>query len=126
MSKRYMDTGMTAPERARELLKELSLEEKMAQVNSIFPFGETYLDYDKIAVDTPYGIGHVSTLEMRRVETLEEVASWQRRVQEIVMANSPHGIPAMFHMEGLCGANTGFWMTHGFRGKKGHFTQKCW
>lgn len=104
MSKRYMDAGLTAPERAQELLKELSLEEKMAQVNSIFPFGETYLDYDKIAEDTPYGIGHVSTLEMRRVETLEEVAAWQRRVQEIVMANSPHGIPAMFHMEGLCGA----------------------
>lgn len=104
MSKRYMDTGLTAPERARELLKEMSLEEKMAQVNGIFPFGETYLDYDKIAADTPCGIGHVSTLEMRRVKTLEEVAEWQRKVQEIVMANSPHGIPAMFHMEGLCGA----------------------
>ncbi len=104
MSKRYMGAGLTAPERAQELLKDLSLEEKMAQVNSIFPFGETYLDYDTIAADTPYGIGHVSTLEMRRAETLEEVASWQRRVQEIVMANSPHGIPAMFHMEGLCGA----------------------
>ncbi len=104
MSKKYLDTGLTAQERARELLKEMSLEEKMAQVNGIFPFGETYLDYDKIAEDTPYGIGHVSTLEMRRVKTLEEVAEWQRKVQEIVMANSPHGIPAMFHMEGLCGA----------------------
>ena len=104
MSKKYMDTGLTAQERARELLKEMSLEEKMAQVNGIFPFGETYLEYDKIAEDTPYGIGHVSTLEMRRVRTLEEVAQWQCKVQEIVMANSPHGIPAMFHMEGLCGA----------------------
>ncbi len=104
MSKRYMDPDLAARERALELLEELSLEEKMAQVSSIFPFGEAYLDYDKTAADTPYGIGHVSTLEMRRVETLEEVAAWQRRVQEIVMANSPHGIPAMFHMEGLCGA----------------------
>ncbi|WP_281820166.1 glycoside hydrolase family 3 N-terminal domain-containing protein [Eisenbergiella massiliensis] len=49
-------------------------------------------------------MGEVSTLEMRRMETLEEAAAWQRKVQEIVMANSEHHIPAIFHMEGLCGA----------------------
>ncbi len=38
------------------------------------------------------------------METLEEAAAWQRKVQEIVMANSEHHIPAIFHMEGLCGA----------------------
>lgn len=51
----------------------------------------------------PHGIGEVSTLEMRRMETLEEVAAWQKKVQEIVMENSEHHIPAIFHMEGLCG-----------------------
>ena len=40
---------------------------------------------------------------MRRMETLEEVAAWQKKVQEIVMENSEHHIPAIFHMEGLCG-----------------------
>ena len=34
----------------------------------------------------------------------QEAADWQRRVQRIVMEKSPHGIPAIFHMEGLCGA----------------------
>lgn len=49
-------------------------------------------------------MGEVSTLEMRSCLTLEEAAAWQRRVQQIIMDNSPHHIPAIFHMEGLCGA----------------------
>ena len=38
------------------------------------------------------------------MESLDEVVRWQRKVQRIVMENSPHRIPAIFHMEGLCGA----------------------
>ncbi len=41
---------------------------------------------------------------MRRIGTLEEAAGWQRKMQETVMRQSPHHIPAIFHMEGLCGA----------------------
>lgn len=101
---KYLDKTLRPSERAQALLEELSLEEKMAQVNCIFPFGEGYLDYKKIGEKTPLGIGQVSTLEMRRIGTLEEAAGWQRKVQEIVVKNSPHNIPAIFHMEGLCGA----------------------
>ncbi len=102
--KRYLDVRKTPEERAKTLLAELSLDEKMAQVNCIFPFGEDYTDMGKISVRTPLGIGEVSTLEMRRIISLEEAANWQRKVQKIVMDNSPHRIPAIFHMEGLCGA----------------------
>ena len=35
---------------------------------------------------------------------MEEAAQWQRKLQDIVMENSEHHIPAVFHMEGLCGA----------------------
>lgn len=100
----YMDAALSAQERAKALLQELTLDEKMAQINCIFPFDKLYLDFDFIARSVPFGIGEVSTLEMRRIETLEEAAAWQRRVQRIVMENSPHHIPAVFHMEGLCGA----------------------
>lgn len=94
-----------APElRAEDLLKELSLEEKMAQLACVFPFGENAQDFDWIRAQMPSGIGQVSTLEMRRIGTLEECAAWQRQVQKTVMEESPHGIPAIFHMEGLCGA----------------------
>ncbi|MBQ3481446.1 MAG: glycoside hydrolase family 3 C-terminal domain-containing protein [Oscillospiraceae bacterium] len=91
-------------QRAQALLDELSLDEKLSQINSVFSLNEKYLDFDWIASQTPVGIGEVSTLELRRIETLIDAAAWQRRVQEIVMANSPHRIPAIFHMEGLCGA----------------------
>ena len=90
--------------RAQALLQELSLDEKMAQLGCVFPFGEQAQDFDWLKAQTPCGIGQISTLEMRRLETLHDCAAWQRRAQETVMANSPHGIPAIFHMEGLCGA----------------------
>ena len=91
-------------ERAQALLRELSLGEKMAQLGCVFPFGEQAQDFDWLKAQTPCGIGQISTLEMRRLQTLHDCAAWQRRAQETVMANSPHGIPAIFHMEGLCGA----------------------
>ncbi len=100
----YKDTALPPRQRAATLLREMTLDEKMAQINCVFPFDKNYLDFDFIARSVPYGIGEVSTLEMRRIGTLEEAAAWQRRVQSIVMENSPHHIPAIFHMEGLCGA----------------------
>lgn len=104
MGAQHLDTNKTPQERAAVLLAELSLDEKMAQVSCVFPFGEIYDDMERISEGTPFGIGEVSTLEMRRIETLEEAAQWQKKVQKIVMDNSPHHIPAIFHMEGLCGA----------------------
>lgn len=104
MEMKYKNPKLTPKERAEDLLGRLSMDEKMAQVNCIFPFGEGYLDYDRIKQEIPFGIGQVSTLEMRRIETLEEAAAWQKNIQERVIKNSPHGIPAIFHMEGLCGA----------------------
>ena len=104
MNRTYKNTALPPKERAQLLLQELSLDEKMAQLNCVFPFGEVANDFTEISARVPYGIGEVSTLEMRRIQTLEDAAAWQRRVQTIVMETSPHGIPAIFHMEGLCGA----------------------
>ncbi len=100
----WKDETLRPEERAKALLQELSLDEKMAQLGCVFPFGEQAQDFDWLNAQTPCGIGQISTLEMRRIETLVGCAAWQRRAQETVMANSPHGIPAIFHMEGLCGA----------------------
>ncbi|MCM1283325.1 MAG: glycoside hydrolase family 3 C-terminal domain-containing protein [Muribaculaceae bacterium] len=104
MGRSYMDATLSSEERAKLLLSEMNLDEKMAQINTVFPYDAIYKDYNVISEQTRYGIGEVSTLEMRRMESLEEAADWQRKVQEIVMENSVHHIPAIFHMEGLCGA----------------------
>ena len=100
----YTDVTKSPAERAQALLKEMTLDEKMAQLGCIFPFGGNYDDMVQQASEMPYGIGQVSTLEMRRIRTLDEAAAWQRKMQETVMKQSPHHIPAIFHMEGLCGA----------------------
>ncbi len=99
----WKDPARTPEERAADLLSDLSLEEKLAQLGCIFPFGEDFTDINGLAQSMPLGIGEVSTLEMRRLETLDACAAWQRAVQQKAMEQSPHGIPAIFHMEGICG-----------------------
>lgn len=95
---KYLDQNSSPDERAKDLLEKMSLEEKMGQVRCFFGGN------DDAYKDASYGIGQVSTLEMRNITSLEEAAKWQRDLQEKLMKNSPHHIPAVFHMEGLCGA----------------------
>lgn len=95
---KYLDTTLTPEERAQDLLAKLSLEEKMGQVNCFFA------EHEDIKKAATYGIGQVSTLEARQMTSMEEVARWQEKIQKKIMEQSPHHIPAIFHMEGLCGA----------------------
>lgn len=63
MGKEYLDSSLKPEIRAKALLKEMSLEEKVAQLTGVFPFDEEYKNYDVIAESTRYGIGEVSTLK---------------------------------------------------------------
>ena len=99
--KRYLDSTLSPEERAEDLLSQMSLEEKMGQVRCLFPFGGSDGDLDKNAA---HGIGEVSTLDLREFTCLEDVVAWQRSLQTRIMGHSEHHIPAIFHMEGLCGA----------------------
>ncbi len=106
MSEAYLDAALTPEERAEALLEELSLEEKIAQVRGVWGIraemwqaqGEAFRQFVRD------GIGQVSTLAERECRSLEEAVQVQKRCQDAVMAESPHHIPAVFHMEGLCGA----------------------
>lgn len=98
---KYLDKNLPAKERAMDLLSKMSLEEKMAQAVGILavPGRE-----EQMKGFLKHGIGQVSTLEFRNCESAEEAAQWQRTLQELIMESSEHHIPAVFHMEGLCGA----------------------
>src|SRR4029450_711057 len=74
----------------------------MAQASCYFPSDITQTA--DVAERFPHGIGVVSTLEARSAITLDDVTAFQRGVQSAAMDGSGHGIPAIFHMEGLCGA----------------------
>ena len=80
MSDKYQNTELIPEERAAYLLEELSLDEKVAQLNCVFPFDKASYDFAGINEQTKHGIGQVSTLEMRRMESLDEVVRWQRKV----------------------------------------------
>ena len=97
----YLDTNLSAEERARLLLADLSLEEKMAQVAGVFAM-KGY--EEQLSAFMRNGIGQISTLFFREEKSKESAAAWQHQLQQIVIDNSPHHIPAVFHMEGLCGA----------------------
>ena len=79
MSDKYQNTELIPEERAAYLLEELSLDEKVAQLNCVFPFDKASYDFAGINEQTKHGIGQVSTLEMRRMESLDEVVRWQRK-----------------------------------------------
>ena len=97
-----MTSDISDAERAEALLGELTLMEKMAQISCYFP--SSISATDDFAERYPYGVGHVSCLEARAADRLEDVAAFQHRVQTAAMTASGHQIPAIFHMEGLCGA----------------------
>jgi beta-glucosidase len=88
-------------DQARELLARLSTEEKVAQGSCYFPTDIS--NTDDFAARYPHGVGQVSCLETRSADRLDDVAAFQHRVQTEAMAASGHQIPAIFHMEGLCG-----------------------
>lgn len=89
--------------KAQALLKDLSVDEKVAQIGGIM-----YIQgmYDRMLPFLQNGIGEISCLCVREMKTIEEVVAWQRQVQKDIMERSPHHIPAIFHIEGLCGSFT--------------------
>ena len=82
---KYLNVNLTPQERAADLLSKLSLEEKMGQVNCLFPRRD---NWEELAQQAKYGIGQVSTLNIRKLKSLDEAAAWQRKIQKMVMENS--------------------------------------
>ncbi|WP_235560201.1 glycoside hydrolase family 3 N-terminal domain-containing protein [Microbacterium sp. Leaf288] len=97
----WRDAALDPMRRAALLLSELSIDEKMAQITCYFP--QDIAETDDFVNRHPNGVGVVSTLETRSAETLRDVIEFQNRVQRSAMSRSGHGIPAIFHMEGICG-----------------------
>lgn len=91
----YMDASLPAKERAKLLLDEMTLEEKVRQISCSSVLMIMPLEMQ----DLKGGTG-AATIGLGRSECfLDDV----KEVQDYVMAHSPHHIPALFHTEGLAG-----------------------
>lgn len=98
---KYLDKSLSPKERAEDLLAKMTPEEKLAQTQCVL-VPEAKVDLAKGFLTA--GIGEISTLDVRNIEDRHRAAAFINKVQDIVMESSPHRIPAIFHMEGLCGA----------------------
>ena len=98
----YLNVNKTPLERARDLLGRLTLAEKMGQAVCFWP---RLLPDDEqtYAQNYPCGAGVLAAVYMRMLPTRAEAAAFQRKWQKLTMDASPHHIPALFHIEGLCG-----------------------
>ncbi|MDO4622934.1 MAG: glycoside hydrolase family 3 N-terminal domain-containing protein [Eubacteriales bacterium] len=97
---KYKNAELTPQERAKDLLARMTVEEKMGQVRTVMPFG---LEPGVGAEQCPHGIGEVSTLLYKMLPDAEAQGAVLNTLQEKIMEQSGHGIPAIFHTEGLCG-----------------------
>ncbi len=92
------------------LYDRMSQQERVAQLRSIYV--STLLDDNgnvdpaKCAREIPYGIGHFSQFAMDLGLTPERQRDIVAQVQAWIMANTPNGIPALFHEEALSGVNS--------------------
>ncbi len=100
---RYMDSTLSAAERAEDLLGRMSVEEKMAQVRTCMPVGFLRRDPGMDAGKYEHGIGEVSTLMYKFLPNAEAQGAVLNAMQKDIMEKSGHGIPGIFHTEGLCG-----------------------
>lgn len=100
MAKEYLDPTLSPEVRAELLMAEMTTEEKLAQLTGVMAIRGRE---GRMGDFLKNGIGQISTLDFRNRKTYAEAAAWQRQLQEIVMGASRLHIPAVFHMEGLCG-----------------------
>lgn len=96
----YLNKKESPQERAEDLLHRLSLDEKIAQLSGYNPASWSADDLEK---DYPLGAGQVSFFAGADKMNIYEAAAFQKSVQKKIMEMSPHKIPAIFHVETLCG-----------------------
>ena len=99
----YMNSELNPKERAKDLLSRMSLEEKMGQIQcgnqiSLFSSGKS-----KLSEVFSHGVGQVSCLIATMMDDKSQVAGMIHAQQEDIMGASEHHIPAIFHIETLCG-----------------------
>jgi len=105
--KLYQDKNAPVKARVEDLLKRMSLEEKVAQLGSVGPEalldeqGEFCLEKAKQAI--PYGIGQITRVAGASGLDPEKAAKAANAIQRYLMEHTNLQIPALFHEECLSG-----------------------
>ncbi|MTD52872.1 beta-xylosidase/alpha-l-arabinosidase [Amycolatopsis pithecellobii] len=118
MTTRWQDASLSADERAEALRAEMTLEEKMAQLGSVWPgntdvngnvapmqdvFARGGLPFEQVRKD---GIGHLTRVFGTAPVTAEEGAARVFALQNEIVNETRLGVPAIVHEECLTGFTT--------------------
>lgn len=105
----WLDTSLPARERARLLTHALTLDEKVAQLGSVWctdaadDFAPTLEGGPRAAVDVTDGLGQLTRVFGSEPVSVPEGVRRLRELQQRVMASQRLGIPAIAHEECLTG-----------------------
>ena len=104
---RYRDATLPVDERVADLLARMTLEEKLAQLGSIWSFelfrSEAELDPERIRERLADGIGHISRVAGATNLGPTAAAEAGNEIQRFLVEETRLGIPALLHEESLHG-----------------------
>ncbi len=103
---RYLDPSLATAERVEDLLQRMSLEEKLAQMGSIWVFSlldGSRLDGAKADEYLAQGIGHITRVAGASNLDPQGVATLANAIQSYLVNETRLGIPAIVHEETTAG-----------------------
>jgi beta-glucosidase len=102
----YRDATLPIEERVADLLARMTVEEKVAQLGSVWSFtivGHGTLQVDRAAGHLVNGIGQITRVAGASNLDASEVAVLGNEIQRYLLEETRLGIPAIFHEESLHG-----------------------
>jgi beta-glucosidase len=103
---RYQEAGLSAPERARDLLGRMTIAEKVAQLGSFWGFSivrSSRFDPVKAAILLADGIGEITRIAGSTNLRPGEAVAVANDIQRYLLSETRLGIPAIVHEESLHG-----------------------
>ena len=105
-TERYRDPGASLDQRVEDLLGRMTLDEKLAQIGSIWLTdlvrGDRF-DADVVARRLEHGIGHVTRIGVSTGLRPVASARLMNEIQRVVVERTRLGIPVMVHEEAVAG-----------------------
>jgi beta-glucosidase len=103
---KYRDSSLGTLERVKDLLSRMTLEEKVAQLGSLFSAPlllNNKFSEKKAAEILKHGTGHISAPAMNVNFTSRNIAEFTNAIQKYLVEKTRLGIPAIMHEECLSG-----------------------